>query len=66
MIVSNLQMKKPKPRETKYLSQGNRAGKVPNLNLYGLTSQPTFLMTMLDFSTNPPPRTQTSVYLLTL
>lgn len=46
-------MKKPKPRETKYLSQGNRAGKVPNLNLYGLTSQPTFLMTMLDFSTNP-------------
>lgn len=31
-------MKKPKPRETKYLAQGNRAGKVPNLNLYDMTS----------------------------
>lgn len=38
MISSNLQMKKSKPRETKYLAQGNRAGKAPNLNLYGLTS----------------------------
>lgn len=53
MIISNLQMKKPKPRKTKYLAQGNRAGKVPNFNLYGLTARPTFLMTMLDFSTNP-------------
>lgn len=53
MIISSLQQKKPKLRETKSFVQGHIAGKLPNSKPGDLTLKSTFLITTLDFQTIP-------------